>query len=98
MGAVWLEKQLLRVNEPRDKIALSANWKTMKLPDLVQWLYKIVKLQVADCKRALYGHGNCELAPWMFRGKTQYVNWGQKSEHEKEELYQSFKKDSSQIQ
>ena len=39
-------------------IKLSANWKTMKLPDLVQRLYKIVKLQLVDCKRALYGHGN----------------------------------------
>ena len=46
-------------------IKISSNWTTMKLPALIDRLYHTVKLQQADCRRALYGEGNYELAPWM---------------------------------
>ncbi|CAB4010095.1 hypothetical protein DIZ80_08245 [Paramuricea clavata] len=73
-------------------IKLSANWKTMKLPDLIERLYKIVKLQQAECRRALYGQGNYELAPWMSKCKIQYVHWTQKTKEEKEALFAKFMK------
>ena len=47
----------------------------MKLPDLIDRLYKIVKLQQIDCTRALYCHGNYELAPWMSKLKVQHIHW-----------------------
>ena len=71
-------------------IELSANWKTMKLPDLVERLHKIVKLQQVECRRAIYGHGNYELAPWMSKFKIQYVHWVQKTAEEKEALFAKF--------
>ena len=64
-------------------IKLSTNWKAMKLPDLVDRLYKIVMLQQVDCRRALYGQGNYELAPWMVKLWVQYVQWTQKTEEGK---------------
>ena len=73
-------------------IKLSTNWKTLKLPDLIDRLYKIVKLQRIDCRRALHGHGNYELAPWATRFKVQHVQWSQKTEEEKEALYKRFMK------
>ena len=73
-------------------IKLSANWKTMKLPDLVDRLYRIVKLQQAECRRALYGHGNYELATWMSKCKILHVHWTQKTEEEKEALFAKFMK------
>ena len=73
-------------------IKLSANWKVMKLPDLIERLYRIVKLQQVDCRRALYGHGNYELAPWMSKCKVQHVHWTQKTDEEKATLYEKFLK------
>ena len=61
-------------------------------PTLIERLYKMVKLQQIDCRRALYSHGNYELAPWMSKFKVQYVHWTGKSDEEKEELYQKFMK------
>jgi hypothetical protein len=73
-------------------IKLSANWKTMKLPDLVDRLYKIVMLQQVDCRRSLYGQGNYEWAPWMVKLHVQYVQWTQKTKEGKEKLYKLFQK------
>ena len=73
-------------------IKLSANWKTMKLPDLVDRQYKIVMLQQVDCRRSLYGQGNYELAPWMVKLQVQYVQWTQKTKEEKENCTNCFKK------
>ena len=72
-------------------IKLSTNWKHMKIPDLTNRLFRITKLQQIDTRRALYGQGNYELASWMAKFKVRYFDWGQKSEEEKEELYQRFK-------
>ena len=71
---------------------LSTSWKTLKLPDLIDRLYKIVKLQRIDCRRALHSHGNYELAPWATRFKVQHLQWSQKTEEEKEALYKKFMK------
>ena len=73
-------------------IKLSTNWKSMKIPDLIERLYKIVRLQQVDTRRALYGQGNYELAPWVARFQVRHVDWVRKTEKEKEELYRKFKK------
>ena len=71
-------------------IKLSANWTTMKLPALIDRLYKIVKLQQIDCRRAIHGQGNYELAPWMAKCKIQSVHWNEKTTEEKEMLFKRF--------
>ena len=73
-------------------IKLSTNWTSMKLPALVDRLYRIVKLQQIDCRRALYGEGNYELAPWMKKLKVSNVHWKQKTEEEKEQVFKKFMK------
>ena len=64
----------------------------MKLPDLVDRLYRIVRLQQVDCRRALHGQGNYELAPWMLKHQVQHAQWTQKTEEEKEKMFTLFKK------
>jgi hypothetical protein len=71
-------------------IKMSSNWTTMKLPDLIDRLYRIVKLQQADCRRALYGEGNYELAPWMRKQKVSSMNWKMRTDEEKEQLFRKF--------
>ena len=71
-------------------IKLSSNWTTLKLPALIDRLYRIVKLQQIECRRALYGQGNYELAPWMSKFKITSVHWNQKMEEEKEQLFKQF--------
>ena len=61
-----------------------------KIPDLVEKIYRIVKLQFADMKRALYGMGNYEIAPWMATCKFNQTNWAAKSDEQKECLFQKF--------
>ena len=73
-------------------IKLSMNWKKMKVPDLIERLYKLVKLQQVDTRRALYGQGNYELAPWMASFKVAHVDWVTKTDKEKEKHYEKFKK------
>ena len=71
-------------------IKLSSNWTTMKLPALIDRLYRIVKLQQADCRRAIYGEGNYELAPWMKKHKVSSMQWKMKTKEEKEQLFKRF--------
>ena len=73
-------------------IKLSTNWTGMKLPALVDRLYRIVKLQLIDCRRALYREGNYELAPWMKKLKVSNVHGKQKTEEEKEQAFRKFMK------
>ena len=71
-------------------IKLSSNWTTMKLPALIDRLYRIVKLQQTDCRRAIYGEGNYELASWMKKHKVSNMHWKMKTEEEKEQLFRRF--------
>ncbi len=43
-------------------------------------------------KRALYGMGNFQIAPWMAACKVSQTNWAAKSEEEKDKLFQKFLK------
>jgi hypothetical protein len=64
-------------------LKLTCDWKVQKIPDLVEKLYKIVQLQYADVRRALYGMGNYVVAPWMAKFKISQANWAAKSIIEK---------------
>ena len=71
-------------------LKLACNCKVQKIPDLVEKIYKIVQVQYADVRRALYGMGNYVLAPWMAKFKINQVNWSAKSKEEKEKWFLKF--------
>lgn len=73
-------------------IKLSANLTKMKSPDLIERLHKMVKRQQIECRRALHGQGNYELARWMSKFKVQQIHWNQKGDQEKEAIYKKFLK------
>jgi hypothetical protein len=73
-------------------LKLTCDWKVQKIPDLVEKLYRIVQLQYADIRRALYGMGNYVIAPWMSKFKLSQTNWATKSKTEKETWFLKFLK------
>ena len=68
-------------------IKLSANWKASKLPDLVDKLHAIVKLQISDLRRAIHQQGNYELAPSASFLRVSHNVWSTKSKIEKDRLF-----------
>jgi hypothetical protein len=66
-------------------LKLSANWKALKLPELLEKLHQIVKLQYKDMIRSLHGQGNYTLAPWTKEFQVSTVVWESKTEEEKKE-------------
>ena len=73
-------------------IKLSANWQRLKLPELLEKLYEIVKLQYKDMRRSLYGHGNYCLAAWTKKFAVSTMQWEAKSEEDKQKLFEKLLK------
>ncbi|RDH83421.1 MAG: hypothetical protein DIZ80_08245, partial [endosymbiont of Galathealinum brachiosum] len=71
-------------------LKLTANWKCAKLPDLIDKLHAIAKLQISDMRRALHGQGNYELAHQLTRLGISHSAWGAKSQAEKDKLFTRF--------
>ena len=71
-------------------LKLSCNWKALRLPDLIEKIYQVVKLQYADVRRALHGQGNFELAPSRLKFKVSDMAWKSKTEEEKLKLFEKF--------
>jgi hypothetical protein len=71
-------------------LKLSTNWKVLKLPDLIEKMYSIVKLQYADMRRALHGHGNYQVIPTLKSFVLSNVAWCQKNEEEKSKHFHRF--------
>jgi hypothetical protein len=66
-------------------LKLSANWKALKLPELLEKLHQIVKLQYKDMRRNLHGQRNYTLASWTKKFQVSTVVWESKTEEEKKE-------------
>ena len=64
-------------------LKLSTNWKVLKLPDLIEKIYSIIKLQYA-MRRALHGHGNYQVIPQLRSFVLSNTAWSQKNEDEKD--------------
>ena len=62
----------------------------MKLPDLIEKIYSIVKLQYADMRRARHGHGNYQVIPQLKPFVLSNTAWSQKNEDEKVRHFQKF--------
>jgi len=43
-------------------LKLAVDWRPRRLPDLVEWLHKVVAMQMADLRHALHSQGNCEVS------------------------------------
>ena len=71
-------------------LKLSANWKALKLPELLEKLHQIVKLQHKDMRRSLHVQGNYTLAPWTKKFQVSTVVWESKTEEEKEQVFQKL--------
>ena len=71
-------------------LKLSANWKALKLPELLEKLHQIVKLQYKDMRRSLHGQRNYTLAPWTKKFQVSTVVWESKTEEEKEQVFQKL--------
>lgn len=51
------------------------NWNPRKLPELIDKLHGVVKLQELDTKRALYQKGNYEVAGWVEKFRANDMVW-----------------------
>ncbi|XP_076057534.1 uncharacterized protein LOC143035019 [Oratosquilla oratoria] len=58
----------------------SINWNPRKLPELIDKLHGVVKLQELDTKRALYQKGNYEVAGWVEKFRANDMVWNSKTE------------------
>ena len=68
-------------------IKLSTNWKACRLPDLVDRLHAIVRLQLSEIKRALHNQGNYQLSPRVSFFQVSETMWNTKSLVEQETLF-----------
>ena len=66
------------------------NWKALKLPTLSDKLHDIVKLQLADMRRALHGQGNFEVTYLAKKYVVTQAAWQSKSNNSKATLFQKF--------
>jgi hypothetical protein len=71
-------------------LKLSANWKALKLPELLEKLHQIVKLQYKDMRRNLHGQRNYTLASWTKKFQVSTVVWESKTEEKKEQVFQKL--------
>jgi len=71
-------------------VKLSTGWKILKIPDLIEQLYNIVRLQYADIRRAIHGQGNHEVVQALRKHVISQMTWSQKSDAEKDDLTQKF--------
>ena len=73
-------------------IKLSTGWKSNRLPDLVDKLHTIVKLQLSEIRRALHNQGNYQLSPRVSFLQISETLWNTKSHAEQEALFKRFLK------
>ena len=71
-------------------LKLSIEWHPRRLPELVDRLYKIVRIQMTDLRRSLYSHGNYTLAEPFRRFRVPIATWQTKTQQEKETLFREF--------
>ena len=70
-------------------IKLTGSWKKSNLCDLVERLYRIIRLQYDGVKKALHGQGDFQLAAEHRRFRVSDAVWRQKTE-EKDKLVKKF--------
>jgi hypothetical protein len=69
------------------RFKLATDWKPQHLPELINTIHGIIKVNFADLQRALYGMGNFELHEHFKRHYMQYYLYSSKTSDEKGQLF-----------
>ncbi|CAG2235671.1 unnamed protein product [Mytilus edulis] len=76
----------------------AVEWKPQPIPDLATKLMDIVRVQLIDLKRSLYGMGNYELFGPYRRHVVSYQCWFSKTQEQRERLFRRLLIDTKSIQ
>ena len=71
-------------------LKLSVNWRPRRLPDLVEFLHKVVEMQMADLRRALHSQGNFRVTPPFGNFVIDNSVWQSMSAEDKDAHVASF--------
>ena len=71
----------------------AVNWTPKSIPELIQHLHDIVKVQLIDMKRSLFGTGNYELCGTYRRHLVSYQTWQSKTADQQEKIFSNLLKD-----
>ena len=69
------------------------NWKKLHVCDLIDIIHDLVKLQVADLRRAIHGEGNFTLRPAFSHHSINYNVWQSKQQEQKDKNVDKFLQD-----
>jgi len=69
---------------------MSAAWKQLPTTSVIDNVHDVVRVQYADVRRALYGHGNYTAAPAFNRHQVRYHVWQAADEDRKTCLFRRF--------
>ena len=70
----------------------AVNWTPKSIPELIQNLHDIVKVQLIDMKRSLFGTGNYELCGTYRRHLMSYQTWQSKTTDQQEKIFSNLLK------
>ena len=87
--SLWTNNNTESMNH---RLKQAIKWNPKKTDDLVEQLYNVVRVQMTDLRRALYGTGNFSLAPRLGKHKLAVAVWHAKSEDDKHACLQKFLK------
>jgi len=71
-------------------LKLAIDWRPRRMPDLVDCLYKVVDMQMADLRRALHSHGNYTVAAAFSRFVLTIDQWNDMQPSERDSHFQAF--------
>jgi hypothetical protein len=75
-----------------NRMKMQCDWKTQKMPSLINALEKITSAQMRDLRRSLYGFGNFKLLANYCQFRISLQAWTTKNSKGKETLFQKFLK------
>lgn len=87
LDSLWMNNRSESMNHV---LKIEIDWKPQRIHELIDHLFRTVKLQISDLRRALYGHGNFALWSPFTKFSVVYAIWHMKSEDEKSKLFNNF--------
>ncbi|KAL3882696.1 hypothetical protein ACJMK2_029009 [Sinanodonta woodiana] len=73
-----------------NRLKVLLNWQPRKTNKLIEKIYELIKVQLTDIRRSLYGTGNYMLNAKFSRSKINKLSWSSKSEEEKHDIFMTF--------
>ena len=87
INSLWTNNNSESLN---NRLKQVADWKQYKLPDLIEKISVVSKMQLMDLRRALHGVGNFVLADKSKKHLVDTEVWQGKTVHEKDSLFLKF--------